>query len=102
YHHMVSSFVRGKWNVTATSNPIMLAKCCHDLDLLTWFLENDTPQKVSSYGKLTYFKPQYAPEGATDRCMNGCPHEPTCAFSAKTLYLDKKLWQRSVWGSKAE
>lgn len=98
YHHMVTSFVRGKWgNLAEGGNPIMMAKCCHDLDLLAWFMEGTAPEKVSSFGQLSFFTRDNAPQNSTERCMD-CPVEPTCAYSAKKLYVDRKLWGPYAWG----
>ena len=37
YHHMTTPFVRGRWRQNST-NPILLAKCCHDLDIIAWLM----------------------------------------------------------------
>ncbi len=37
YFHIAHSFVRGNWGRTDKSNPIILAKSCHDLDILYTF-----------------------------------------------------------------
>ena len=65
---------------------MILAKCCHDLDLLQ-FYAGAKCESVSSVGDLTYFKEENAPEGAADRCLD-CPYADTCTYSAKTYYLD--------------
>ncbi|MDC3290996.1 Gfo/Idh/MocA family oxidoreductase [Euryarchaeota archaeon] len=57
YHHMAVAFVRGKWNKRAV-NPIMLAKCCHDLDLICWFNSGIKPSKISSMGGASFLHHQ--------------------------------------------
>jgi predicted dehydrogenase len=37
--HMTHSFVRGRFRNRAIAAPILLAKSCHDLDLLTWLVD---------------------------------------------------------------
>ncbi|MFP4643870.1 MAG: Gfo/Idh/MocA family protein, partial [Spirochaetales bacterium] len=37
YYHMAHSYVRGRWRNSAESSPMILAKSCHDLDLMCWF-----------------------------------------------------------------
>lgn len=83
--HMSHSFVRGNWRNTAESAPMILAKCCHDTDLLQW-LVGDMCTKVQSMGTLSYFTEANKPEGAPARCTDGCPHEKTCLYHAPTLY----------------
>ncbi len=86
YWHMAHSFVRGNWRNLATSAPMLLAKCCHDLDILTWILQQDVA-RLSSFGSLTHFRPENAPEGAPLRCLDGCPVASECKFDAERLYV---------------
>jgi predicted dehydrogenase len=86
YWHMTHSFVRGKWGNTRNAAPMILAKCCHDLDLMAWFVGSPC-LRVSSAGSLRHFRPEEAPEGATARCTDGCPAEPVCIHSALRFYL---------------
>ncbi len=85
YHHMAHSFVRGFFN-SSRLTPMILAKSCHDMDLLRW-LAGSRPSRVASFGKLSYFKPENAPEGATPFCLDGCPAEVGCPYSAQKIYL---------------
>ena len=82
-YHMAHSFVRGNWRNTAASAPIILAKSCHDLDLLLW-LTNSHCTRVSAFGSLSYFKASNAPANAADRCLD-CPVE-TCRYHAWKVY----------------
>ena len=86
YWHMAHSYVRGNWRNSAAASPMILAKCCHDLDLLYWIL--GPVQQLSSVGSLLHFRPENAPPGAPERCTDGCPHENTCPWSAIRLYLE--------------
>lgn len=99
YHHMASCYVRGKWHrkdVCGSSS--LMAKCCHDLDLLTWFKSGITPTKVSSFGGLHYFCRENAPEGSGDYCLLDCPLEKDCLYSARKHYLDHpERWAFYVW-----
>ena len=69
--HQGHSFVRGHWAVTEKSNPMILAKCCHDLDLLSWMVGADC-RAVSSFGSTSYFNARKAPACAPLRCTDGC------------------------------
>lgn len=83
-------FVRGVWNREETSNPMILSKCCHDLDLLVW-LTGSRCKRLSSYGSLGWFRKENAPEGSADRCIR-CKVEKGCPYSAVNLYRDRKEW----------
>lgn len=86
YWHHAHSFVRGNWGNAQKASPMILQKCCHDIDLLIW-LAQSTCEKVSSFGELTYFRPENAPEDAPAFCLDGCPHRETCEFYAPRFYL---------------
>lgn len=89
YWHMAHSFVRGNWRREDTSAPMILAKCCHDLDILTWILQ-ERVARLSSFGSLTHFRPENAPEGAPLRCTDGCPAEEECKWYAPRLYVSDR------------
>lgn len=91
FAHQAHSFVRGNWRRSEETSPMILAKCCHDLDLLQHYAGSPC-ETVSSIGELSWFKPENAPEGATERCLD-CPHVDSCPYSAKWLYIDH--WRRN-------
>ncbi len=96
--HQSHSYVRGNWHSEKEAAPMLLAKCSHDLDILQWLLDEPC-EKIQSFGKLTYFTPQYAPEGAPERCIDGgCPIEETCPYNCRKLYYESKDndWFRSA------
>ncbi|HYN89638.1 MAG TPA: Gfo/Idh/MocA family oxidoreductase, partial [Ardenticatenaceae bacterium] len=87
YWHMAHSFVRGHWCSVERSSPMILAKCCHDLDLLCWNMGRPV-RRLHSFGSLIHFHPEKAPPGATERCTDPCPAGDICPFDARRLYLD--------------
>ena len=87
YYHQAHSFVRGPWRNKALSSPMILAKCCHDMDIIRYLMGEDCVS-VSSYGSLYYFNKQHQPDGATAYCSE-CPHTD-CIYKAQTLYIDPK------------
>ena len=87
YWHQAHSFVRGNWRNSKESSPMILAKCCHDMDILLWLAGADC-KRIASFGTLTHFKEENAPEGAPSRCLEGCPEQLTCPFNAERLYID--------------
>ena len=99
YHHMSTSHIRGKWkNEQECHASMLLAKCCHDIDIMMWLMGNDAPVKVSSFGGLTQFRPENAPENSGTRCLVDCPLVDTCLYSAKRIYLDHPdRWSFYVW-----
>ncbi|CAM4389882.1 putative dehydrogenase [Paenibacillus endophyticus] len=86
YLHYAHSFVRGNWRNDALSSPMILAKSCHDMDLIRWIVDADCT-KVSSFGSLGHFHIDNAPAGSTDRCTDGCEVEHTCPYSALRYYM---------------
>jgi predicted dehydrogenase len=70
------------------STPMLVAKSCHDLDVILWNLESPCV-RVSSMGSLRHFRAVEAPEGAPERCTDGCPAEDSCPYFAPFLYLGR-------------
>lgn len=89
YWHQAHSFVRGNWGNSKKSSPMLLQKCCHDMDMLQWLIGGKC-ERVSSFGSLTHFKESNAPVGSTERCTDGCRVEHQCPYSAIKLYLNEK------------
>lgn len=87
--HMAHSYVRGNWHEATKTNPIILAKSCHDLDIMRW-LANKPVKTVSAYGNLKWFKAENAPVGSTERCVEGCKVERECPFSAIKVYYEQR------------
>ena len=90
---MTHAFVRGLWRKESETNPMILSKACHDLDLLVW-LTGKKCLHVSSYGSLKWFRAENAPVGSTLRCIDGCAVEKACPYSALELYYRRKRWLR--------
>lgn len=86
YWHQAHSYVRGYFSRSEESSPMILAKSSHDLDLLRWFADAKCTS-VSSYGYLSYFTAENAPEGAPNYCIEGCPIEDTCVYYAPNTYM---------------
>ena len=100
YHHMAVSYVRGKWRSPKLCfAPMLLAKSCHDMDILLWMMNETSPQKITSFGSDFQFGKGRKPEGAGTRCTKDCPYESECIFSAKANYLSTPRWRQYVWKS---
>lgn len=96
--HMTHSYVRGKFRNRGVAAPIMLAKCCHDLDLLAWLVDRPAT-RLASFGSLAHFRAERAPAGAPERCSDGCPVQASCPHDAVRLYLapDERLARLWPW-----
>ena len=102
HHHMLVGFVRGKWRSDATAghHSMLLAKCCHDIDIIMWMKLGTAPVRVASFGGMQQFRPGNAPAGAGTRCLVDCPPEieDNCPFSARKQYLEHPdRWSFYVW-----
>ena len=93
--HASNSYIRGKWNSKEKcGSSMLLAKCCHDLDLLCWLNNGTSPVRIASFGGRDFMIPEKAPAGAGTRCLVDCPHVDSCRYSAKSIYVlnDKFPW----------
>ncbi len=96
HQHFAHSYVRGNWRRAETSSPIILAKSCHDMDLIFWFA-GARCQSVSSFGRLIHFREENAPPGSTEYCLDGCSVFHTCPFSVAAVYLSSPYrWPTTV------
>lgn len=89
YWHFALSYVRGPWRDMKKSTPTIIAKCCHDLDLIQWLMNKKCTQ-VSSYGQLYYFRPDHAPAGSAEYCTD-CAAETreACPYNAYRVYPER-------------
>jgi predicted dehydrogenase len=83
--HMSHSYVRGNWHNSKETTPIILAKSCHDLDILRWMIGKEC-KSISAFGNLKWFTAANAPKGSTNRCADGCAVESSCPYSALKIY----------------
>jgi predicted dehydrogenase len=96
--HMAHSFVRGKFRNRQIAAPLLLAKSCHDLDLMTWFAGR-AARRVASFGSLAGYRPENAPDGAPQRCSEACPVQASCPHDAVRFYAgpDEELARLWPW-----
>lgn len=100
WHHMASAFIRGKWaSDEECGSPILLAKSCHDIDLMMWMMGDVKPVSAYSTANTFKFNPAKKPENAGTRCLVDCPIEKDCIYSARRNYLTEPYrWAYNVWG----
>ncbi|MDO5023165.1 MAG: Gfo/Idh/MocA family oxidoreductase [Eubacteriales bacterium] len=88
FWHQAHSFVRGNWANSDETSPMILQKCCHDFDTFLW-LSGKHAKRVSSFGHLSYFKEENAPEGSTARCTDDCKVKNSCPYNAEDFYMQQ-------------
>ncbi|RYD97049.1 MAG: Gfo/Idh/MocA family oxidoreductase [Sphingobacteriales bacterium] len=86
--HMAHSYVRGNWHNSKQTTPIILAKSCHDLDIIKWVI-NKPCHEIIAIGDLKWFRKENAPLGSTNRCTDGCKVERECPYSAIKEYVER-------------
>jgi predicted dehydrogenase len=96
YWHHAHSYVRGNWRNSEESSPMILAKCCHDMDILVFLLEKRCI-KISSFGSLGHFTKENKPAGASSRCIDCHLADSGCPYSAKKFYFDKFYKKEFNW-----
>lgn len=107
--HFAHAFVRGPWHNSKTSSPIVLAKSCHDLDIVRWLVDRPC-RSVHAFGSLKWFRRENAPAGSSERCIDGCTVESSCPYSALHVYgqlrqhlghldlpKDPSEWETTLW-----
>jgi predicted dehydrogenase len=87
FSHQAHSFVRGPWRNKQMSSPMILSKCCHDMDILYWLADSKCRQ-VNSIGDLKYFVKENAPCGSADFCSD-CGIK-NCIYNAQDFYTSDK------------
>ncbi|MFF3395994.1 Gfo/Idh/MocA family protein [Streptomyces sp. NPDC002669] len=93
--HYAHSYVRGPWRSEKDSSPMLLAKSCHDLDWIS-YITGERIEQVASFGGLKHFRPENAPAGAAERCLD-CAVEDGCPYSALKLYVPRLREHGSIW-----
>ena len=53
YYHYAHSYTRGNWKNSNETSPLVLAKSCHDMDILLW-LTGKHCKYISSFGSLSH------------------------------------------------
>ena len=94
FHH-AHSFVRGHWRNEEETSPMILAKSCHDLDILQW-IAGSPCSTVTSVGGIRYFRPDSAPPDAAASCFEHCPQSGRCDYDAHKYLTTESQWLNYV------
>lgn len=98
YFHQAHSFVRGNWRNSEETSPMILAKSCHDMDLISWLMNKKCVQ-ISSFGQLSHFKESCAPKGSSKRCLDNCLVQKDCPYDAEKIYVTDPITgvKNGIW-----
>jgi len=98
-YHYLCAYNRGKWrNEAECGSSMLLAKCCHDLDLTCWLNNASSPRLVNSFGGRDFFVKEKAPDNSGSRCLIDCPLVDECIYSAKKVSVDNNFFAYYVYG----
>ncbi|MGL5347006.1 MAG: Gfo/Idh/MocA family protein [Peptostreptococcaceae bacterium] len=90
YWHFAHSFTRGNWRDSNETSPLILAKSCHDLDILLWLTDQKCTH-IASFGNLFHMRENNHTENMANKCVD-CKLVNICPYSSKKIYLeDNKL-----------
>ena len=93
YWHYAHSYVRGNWRRAEESSPMILAKSCHDMDIIRWLMGVPC-ESVSSYGSLDWFRAENAPDSC---CFvrSSTPPSLTSLFTIGAIVTTHTWWSTS-------
>ena len=111
--HFAHSFVRGHWSRPDRASPTIVAKSCHDMDMLAWILDRPC-EAVAAFGSLKHFTAEnaakkkdadagfYDPEkytGEAGRRWLGMVYDRAAEASAGEImeWLKTSAWGRCVY-----
>jgi predicted dehydrogenase len=89
------AYIMQNWRrLTELSGPHILEKCCHDLDLLNWFI-GSLPTRAAAFGGLDFFVPKnsglrekYRVDGISPFDGWTDPHAEPCPFESDKDIMD--------------
>jgi predicted dehydrogenase len=95
--HYLVSYTRGKWNSeSACGSSFLLAKCCHDLDLICWLNNSTIPTHVTGFGARAQYIPEKAPADSAEYCYQ-CKYRESCIYDADKEYVQRGAMPFLVW-----
>jgi len=95
--HYLTSYVRGKWNSEANcGSGFLLAKSCHDMDLVCWLNNSTEPESIASFGSRSQFIERNRPIDAAEFCLD-CAIERQCPYSSVKHYLEEDVLPFLTW-----
>ncbi len=95
--HFAHSFVRGHWGIMAASTPMMVAKCCHDMDIIPWILDRSA-ESLSSFGGVSFFNEEHRVEGRSTKCVEWTTEPGEDPYDARKYAKDEqsRRWLKMV------
>jgi predicted dehydrogenase len=86
--HQAHAYVRGIFANQQKSSFMLLAKSCHDIDIINWWVGKKC-KSIASFGSLKHFRSENKPQGAGRCCMECKFADDQCPYSAKRYYFDR-------------
>ena len=97
YHHLAVSFVRGKWgNEEKCGAPMLLAKCCHDMDLIMWLKSPNRSQALEVTSSLILPK---SPQGQASAAWWIVSARRLVCTPPKSIIWITRIGGRSMYGT---
>lgn len=102
HEHFAHAFVRGNWSTLETSCPSIVAKCCHDVDLLLHLFGTCTGKPLVLASQTVFNPSNKPPESGDAEYCTDCALRDTCVYSSKRHYEDGatpkniKKWPRKI------
>lgn len=93
--HYWLSFLHGNWHSEESSSSVILQKCCHDFDIISWLIGKNCV-KVSSMGNLAVYKKENKPAGAADYCCD-CKYIDDCEYSGIRIMTADPEWLKGYY-----
>ena len=96
--HFAHSFTRGHWRNSNTSTPMIVAKCCHDMDILYWLFGRQC-ESIASFGELSFFCKKSLTAPRPERCVDWTTPIGEDPWDARkyATEADAKRWLRMVY-----
>jgi predicted dehydrogenase len=76
HHHTVYYYRRGP-GMYRKNTAFLLAKSCHDIDIINWMMGGVRAKSVACFGGADYFKPR---ADLPQLCSDACSQAKTCPF----------------------
>ena len=86
YWHYAHSYVRGNWRRAEESSPMILAKSCHDMDIIRWLM--GVPSRKRFLLRLSdWFRAENALDGKVQTAVFRLRLAKRCPYDAEKIHI---------------